>query len=54
MPFLEGRDYVVPNDVQSIAHETLRHRMILSFEAISEQVDATTIIDGLLQKIEAP
>ncbi|WP_330924606.1 MoxR family ATPase [Candidatus Sororendozoicomonas aggregata] len=47
--WLEGRNYVNPDDVQAVAHDVLRHRLILSFEAESEGKDADQIIDLLLK-----
>ncbi|MDP0588992.1 MAG: MoxR family ATPase [Candidatus Endonucleobacter bathymodioli] len=47
--WLHGRNYVNPDDVQAIAHDVLRHRLILSFEAESEDKNADQIIDLLLQ-----
>ena len=49
--WLQGRDYVSPDDVQSVAYDTLRHRILLSFEAEAEGVDADHIISELIQRV---
>jgi MoxR-like ATPase len=52
--FLEGREYVVPEDVKAIAHDVLRHRLVLSYEAAAEQVTADRIIDQVLGAVPVP
>lgn len=52
--WLAGRDFVTPADVQAIAFEVLRHRLILSYEAEAEGVDADRIIAELLKRVPAP
>ncbi|WP_263080005.1 MoxR family ATPase [Endozoicomonas sp. Mp262] len=49
--WLEGRDYVNPDDVQAVAHDVLRHRLLLSFEAESEGKDTDQVIDMLLKVV---
>ncbi|MGB5438264.1 MAG: MoxR family ATPase [Gammaproteobacteria bacterium] len=49
--WLQGRDYVSPEDVQAIAHDVLRHRVLLSFEAEAEGVSPDDFIRHLLQLI---
>ncbi|WP_422488858.1 AAA family ATPase [Endozoicomonas sp. ALE010] len=49
--WLDGRDYVTPDDVQSIAHDVLRHRLLLTFEAEAEGKDADQIINQLLDVV---
>jgi MoxR-like ATPase len=51
---VEGRDYVVPDDVALMAPAVLRHRLILSFEAEAEGVGADEVIDELLQRVPVP
>lgn len=46
--WLHGRDFVSPDDVQAVAHDVLRHRLLLSFEAEAEGKDADYIISQLL------
>ena len=40
--WLQGRDYVMPEDVQAIAHDCLRHRISLSYEASADGIDGST------------
>jgi len=49
--WLRGGDYVSPEDVQSVAFDTLRHRILLSFEAEAEGVDVDHVIQELIQRV---
>jgi len=51
--FLQGKDFVSPDDVQEVAHDVLRHRIIVSFEAEAMGVNADQILDTLLQRVAA-
>ncbi|GAB4100209.1 AAA family ATPase [Sinomonas halotolerans] len=51
---LAGRDYVVPEDVKSLAHRILRHRVILGFEAVAEQVPVESVIDAAVAAVPTP
>ena len=46
--WLDNRDYVTPDDIRSVAHDVLHHRLILSFEAEAAGIDANQVIDTLL------
>jgi MoxR-like ATPase len=52
--WLDGRDYVTPEDIQSIAYDTLRHRLILSYEAEAEGVSADHFIRELIRRVAVP
>ncbi|HUP62265.1 MAG TPA: MoxR family ATPase [Thermoanaerobaculia bacterium] len=52
--FIDGREYVVPEDVKAVAHDVLRHRLVLSFEAAAEQVTADRLIDQVLNAVPVP
>ena len=52
--FLQGRGYVIPQDIKELAHDVLRHRLLLSYEAEAEGVTTEQIIDTLLSKIVVP
>jgi len=52
--FLEGREYVVPEDVKAVAHDVLRHRLVLSYEAAAEQVTSDRIIEQILGSVAVP
>ena len=49
--WLAGRDYVSPDDVQAIAHDCLRHRLILTYTAEADGVTADSVIDALLSRV---
>ncbi|MCZ7598075.1 MAG: AAA family ATPase [Gammaproteobacteria bacterium] len=51
---LAGRDFVTPEDVQSMAPDILRHRLILNYEAEAEGVDADRFIGELLARVPVP
>jgi MoxR-like ATPase len=52
--FLEGREYVVPEDVKAVAHDVLRHRLVLSYEAAAESMTADRIVDQILGAVAVP
>ena len=49
--WLKGRNYVTPEDVQSVAHDCLRHRLSLSYDASAEGVRADDVIDELMRQV---
>ncbi|MBV7256444.1 MoxR family ATPase [Pacificimonas sp. WHA3] len=51
---LEGRDYVIPDDVKALARPVLRHRVLLSPTAEIEGRRVDEIVDGLIEQTEAP
>ena len=51
---LQGRTYVVPQDVKDLAHDVLRHRIILSYEAEAEGVTQDDVVTRLLAAIAVP
>ena len=54
LAFLRGRDYVIAQDVDALAKDALRHRLVLSYQALAEQVDADAVLDAVLDKVTAP
>lgn len=52
--WLGGRDYVLPEDVHAIAHEVLRHRVLLSYEAEAEGIRPDQVIARLLDLVPLP
>ena len=48
---MNGRNYVLPKDVQDIAHYVLRHRIILNYKARAERIDSDKIIDEILEMV---
>ncbi len=51
---LAGRDHVVPDDIKALAHRVLRHRVVLGFEAVAEDVRVETVIDALVSTVRTP
>ncbi len=49
--WLSGRDHVLPADVQAVAHDVLRHRLILSYDALAEGIDSDHVISQLLERV---
>ncbi len=52
--FIHGRGYVVPEDVRAVAHDVLRHRIGLSYEAEAQNITTDEIISEILDKVEVP
>jgi MoxR-like ATPase len=52
--FILGRPYVIPEDIKAVAHDVLRHRLVLSYEAAAENVSADRIIDQVLGGVPVP
>ncbi len=51
LAWLDGRDYVTPDDVRAIAFDVLRHRILLTFEAEAEGMTADTVIERLVERV---
>lgn len=51
---LRGRGYVTPEDVKAVAHDVLRHRVILSFEGEADGLDSDRIVRRVLEHIQVP
>ncbi len=54
MAWLDGRDFVTPEDIQAIAFDILRHRLILNYEAEAEGVTTDRVIAELIRRIAVP
>lgn len=54
LALIEGRDHVIPEDVKELRHVVLRHRIILGFEAIADNVEPETIIDAIFASVKVP
>jgi MoxR-like ATPase len=52
--WLEGREFVTPEDVQRIAPDALRHRLLLDYGAQARGITAQSCIEELLLKVPAP
>jgi MoxR-like ATPase len=54
LAFLRGRGYVLPHDLEEIALDVLRHRVVLSYEALADDVTADAVIARVLGAVTAP
>jgi len=54
LAFLRGRDYVLPQDVTDLVPDVLRHRLVLSYEALAEGLTSDQILMKVMQQIPAP
>lgn len=54
LAFLRGREYVLPEDVLDVTPDVLRHRVVLSYEAISESITPDQIVGQILKAVPAP
>ena len=49
--WLQGRDHVLPDDVRAVIHPALRHRLLLSYDAMADNVSPDQVIDELLRQV---
>jgi MoxR-like ATPase len=54
LALLRGRDYVLPSDVRDVARDVLRHRLVLTYEALAAGVDADRVLDDVLENVRMP
>jgi MoxR-like ATPase len=54
LALIRGRDYATTEDVRELAKDALRHRIVLSYEALAENVDADTILDSVIATVAVP
>ena len=54
LAFVRGRNYALPQDVRDIAFDVLRHRLVLSYEALSDSVSADDVLKKILDRIPVP
>jgi len=54
LALIRGRDYVVPADLDALVRDAFRHRLVLSYRALAEEVAPDTILDTVLASIRAP
>jgi len=52
--FIEGRNYVMPDDVKAVARDVLRHRVIITYEAEAEELTSDDIIERVLEGVAVP
>ena len=51
---VRGRDYVLPEDLHTLAKDALRHRLVLTYQALAEEVSADTILDAVIAAVPVP
>jgi MoxR-like ATPase len=51
---MQGRGFVKPEDIQAVAYETLRHRILLTYEAEAEEISSDEIISQILNSVKIP
>jgi MoxR-like ATPase len=54
LALVRGRDYATADDVKQLAKDALRHRLVLSYQALAESVSADRILDAVLEKVSPP
>jgi MoxR-like ATPase len=54
LALMRGRRYVLPEDITDLVHDVLRHRVVLSYEALAEGITADGLIENVLRKVTAP
>jgi MoxR-like ATPase len=54
LAYIRGREYVVPEDLSDLALDVLRHRLVLSYEALSDEVTADVILSKILANLSVP
>jgi len=54
LALIRGRDYATADDVKALAKDALRHRLVLSYQALAEGVTPDRILDDVLSKVPAP
>ena len=54
MALVRGREYALAQDIQEIAHDVLRHRLVLSYQALGDGIGADSVIDRILAAVPVP
>ena len=54
LALIHGRDYVVVDDLRALAKDAIRHRLVLSYQALAEEVSADTILDRVIEQVPLP
>jgi MoxR-like ATPase len=54
LALIRGRDYVLTDDVQALAKDALRHRLVLTYQALAEEVSPETILDSVIGAVPVP
>lgn len=51
---MRGRDYVIPQDVVEVIPDVLRHRLVLTYDALADEVSSETVINRIMQTVALP
>ena len=51
---MRGRDYVIPQDVVEVIPDVLRHRLVLTYDALADEISAETVVNRILQTVALP
>ncbi|HEX3805654.1 MAG TPA: AAA family ATPase [Gaiellaceae bacterium] len=54
LALIRGRDYVVPGDLEALVHDAFRHRLVLSYRALAEEVSPDSLLDQVLAVVPLP
>jgi MoxR-like ATPase len=54
LALVHGRDYVIPGDIRSLVKDAFRHRLVLTYQALAEEVTPDTILDTVLAAVPVP
>jgi MoxR-like ATPase len=54
LALMRGRSYVLPQDIFDVGPDVLRHRLLLSYEALADGVDAEQVTNRILSTVHAP
>ena len=54
LALVRGREYALPQDLQEIAHDVLRHRLVLSYQALGDGIGADAVVDRVLAAVPVP
>src|ERR1700712_563196 len=54
LALVRGRDYVIPQDVVEVIPDVLRHRLVLTYDALADEVSAETVINRIMQTVALP
>jgi len=54
LAFVRGREYALPQDVRDLAPDVIRHRLVLSYEALADNVSADDVLNRILNTIPVP
>jgi MoxR-like ATPase len=54
LALIRGRDYVIPQDVVEVIPDVLRHRLVLTYDALADEVSAETVVNRIMQTVALP